>query len=70
MWLAICRTGPVLLENGDFVNKEVLVVKDSCFWLARVYETCLITLFLLVLSDVRDALCFASFLLLEAKEWK
>ena len=45
MWLAKCRTDPVLQENGDSVHKEVLVVKDSCFCLARVSETCLTTLF-------------------------
>ena len=43
-WLVICRTGPILGRNEDFVLKGVLGMNGSCSWLTRMCETCLKTL--------------------------
>ena len=67
LWLEVCRTCPVLQQNRDFVYEEVLVMKGSCFWLVRRYQTCLQCLCKLVSSDVRDCFCFANFFYLKQK---
>ena len=70
LWTSICSMYPILQQNCDLANEEVLRMNESCFRSVRMCGKCSQSSCKFVLTDMRGCLCFASFLLLEAREWK
>ena len=70
LWTSICSRYPVLQQNCDLVNEEVLRMNESCLRSVGRYGSCVQSLLKLLFAGNESWFSFAMFLSFEVREFK